>query len=174
MTTMTEPTLFNGRGWRAGWLALVLVLVGLSSCQTDEDAKPGPRVFRGADETVRGAGTMEVKNAVVDVMTENGFRMASPFGSMMTFEKEGTRNDELMYGAYGSRPMRQRVTITVAAGEKPDTVELFASGKVVREYGHMTGEESGWLLAGGALRYGKYLDMIRDRVHRQVRERQTF
>jgi hypothetical protein len=174
MTAMTESIVFNGRGRCAALIALMVVLAGLSSCQTDEDAKPGPRIFRGADETVRGAGTMEVKNAVVDVMTENGFRMASPFGSMMTFEKEGTRNDELMYGSYGSRPMRQRVTITVTPGEKPDTVELFASGNVVREYGHMTGEESGWLPAGGALRYGKYLDMIRDRVHRQVRERQTF
>ncbi|MFN0127121.1 MAG: hypothetical protein ACKV19_10610 [Verrucomicrobiales bacterium] len=150
--------------------AWTLALVSLCSCQTNEDGTRSSRIFHGADVTISGATTMEVRHAVVDVMTENEFRMASPFGNIMSFEKEGTRNDEWMYGSYGSRPMRQRVTISISLGEKPETIELVASGQVLREYGNMSGEEKGRLFANGALRYGKYLDMIKERVERQVRE----
>lgn len=168
---MIDFALFSRRSLLAVGPALAVALAGLCSCQSDGDPNSVTGFFHGADVTVRGAGVMEVRQAVVDVMTENEFRLASPFGNIMTFERDGTRHDEWMYGSYGSRPMRQRVTVTVAMGDDPETIELLASGKVVREYSNMSGEESGYLFAGGAARYGKYLDMIRDRVHRQVRER---
>jgi hypothetical protein len=87
------------------------------------------------------------------------------------FEKAGTRNDEWMYGSYGSRPMRQRVTVTLTVGDDPDTIELVASGQVVREYGSMSGEQLGNLFAGGATRYSRYLDIVKERLEQQVRDR---
>lgn len=158
-----RPLLSAGCAW-------TLALLSLCSCQTNEDGTKSSRIFRGADVTIRGATMMEVRHAVVDVMTENDFRMASPFGNIMSFEKEGTRHDEWMYGSYGSRPMRQRVTISITLGDKPETIELVASGQVVREYGNMSGEEKGRLFANGALRFGKYLDMVKERVERQMRQ----
>jgi hypothetical protein len=158
------------RGRRAAGLVLAALVAMVSSCQIDSEPRASRSPFRGADVTIRGAGATEVKSAVVDVMTEQGFRLASPFGSVMTFERDGTRHDEWMYGAYGSRPTRQRVTITTTYGEKPDTIDLVATGIVVREFSAMSGEETGHLFARGALRYGKYLDMIRDRVHSERRE----
>lgn len=170
MPAMTDRSLIFRRALLASGRLLAMVLaVPLCSCQTDGEGTPTPKIFRGADVTIRGAGVMEVRQAVADVMTENEFRLASPFGNVMTFEKEGTRNDEWMYGSYGSRPMRQRVTVTITMGEDPEAIELVASGQVVREYGNMSGEETGYLFAGGALRYGKYLDMIKKRVEGQVR-----
>lgn len=169
-------SLFNGRGLReaAGPLLAFLLSFFVCSCQTDGDGNPTPQIFRGADVTIRGAGAMEVRQAVVDVMMENEFRLASPVGNVMTFEKEGTRHDEWMYGSYGSRPMRQRVVITITMGDDPETIEVVASGKVVREYGNMSGEETGYLFAGGALRYSKYLDMVKKRVESLVRASSSF
>jgi len=147
---------------------LVAASAGLSSCQHGGGGASAPHMLRGASVTIRRAGAMEVRSATVDVMTENGFRLASPYGDVMVFEKEGTRNDELMYGSYGSRPMRQRVTISLEMGEEVETVRLLAEGKVVREYGNMSGEETGWLLAGGRHRYGKHLKQIKARVEREL------
>ncbi len=151
--------------------AAAVLAVGLAalaaSCQSGGDANLTPSYFRGASETIRGAGVMDVRHAIVDVMTEDGFRLASPFGDVMSFESDGTRHDEWMYGAYGSRPMRQRVTITIEVGDNPETLKLFAAGMVVREYGNLEGEESGYLFAGGRHRYGKYLRMIEARVKRE-------
>lgn len=149
-------------------LALALWL-GVSGCQTTGEGEPRKKVFNGADLTIKGAGVLEVRQAVVDVMMENEFRLTSPMGNVMTFEKAGTRNDEWMYGSYGSRPMRQRCTITLSMGDDPESIDLVAAGEVVREYGNMTGEETGWLFAGGALRYGKYLDQIKERVRSQIK-----
>lgn len=172
---MIDYRLLFRRLQRVAGPVLAAVLAGsLCSCQTDGEGNPTSQMFHGADVTIRGAGVMEVRQAVADVMTENEFRLASPFGNFMTFEKEGTRNDEWMYGSYGSRPMRQRVTITITMGEDPETIEVVASGKVVREYGNMSGEETGYLFAGGALRYGKYLDMIKERVESRVRQSAEF
>lgn len=170
MPPMTEHSLFSPRRWLAVAPALAVALVGFCSCQSDGDPNASPQLFRGADVNVRGAGAIEIRQAVVDVMTEQEFRLASPFGNSMTFEKDGTRNDELMYGSYGSRPMRQRVTVTLEIGDDPEVIRLVASGLVVREYSNMSGEETGYLFAGGALRYGKYLDMIKHRVERPSRE----
>jgi hypothetical protein len=175
LTLMTDFSLFLPGLRRAAGPVLAGVLAVVSvACQTDGDGNPTAQVFRGADVTIRGAGAMEVRQAVADVMTENEFRLASPIGNVMTFEKDGTRHDEWMYGSYGSRPMRQRVIITITMGDDPETIEVVASGKVVREYGNMSGEETGYLFAGGAMRYSKYLDMVKKRVESQVRAAPTF
>gem|GEM_PF-2296987 len=174
MHPMTDHPLLSRRTLLAVVPALTLALTGLCSCQYGGEAGSSSQLFRGADIDIRGAGSMEVKQAVVDVMTEQEFRLASPFGNAMTFEKAGTRNDEWMYGSYGSRPMRQRVTVTLEMGEDPELIRLIASGVVVREYSNMTGESTGYLFAGGALRYGKYLDLIKARVERSLREPSSF
>ncbi len=165
MPAMTGSSLLSGWASRlAAVSAGVGLLLGVAGCHSTGEGEPRRRPFHGADVKIKGAGVLEVRQAVVDVMTENQFRLTTPIGNVMTFEKEGTRNDEWMYGSYGSRPMRQRCTITLTIGDDPETIELVASGEVVREYSNMTGEEIGWLPAGGALRYGKYLDMIKKHV----------
>jgi hypothetical protein len=174
MLPMNVQSMIPRRALLVACPALAVALAGLCSCESDGDSQPTPHYFRGATETVHGAGIMEVRSATADVMTENEFRLASPFGNVMTFEKDGTRHDELMYGSYGSRPMRQRVTITISVGDDPEAITLHAEGQVVRESGNMSGEETGYLFAGGKLRYGKYLDLIRNRVKEQMRERASF
>jgi hypothetical protein len=168
---MTESLMFLRRFLLVAGSALAVVLGGLSSCQTEEDPSRSRRFMRGADVDIRGAGAMEIRQAVVDVMTENDFRLASPFGNSMSFEKAGTRNDEWMYGSYGSRPMRQRVTVTLEIGDDPEIIRLVATGVVVREYSNMSGEEIGGLFAGGAMRYSRYLDQVKDRVESSIRQR---
>lgn len=167
---------------RSALLAAVSLLAAgsLSSCASmvvgaiSGGAPPTPKFMRGASVTIQGAGPMEVRAATVDIMTENDFRLASPINDMMVFEKAGTRHDELMYGAYGSRPMRQRVTITLEMGDDPESISLLAEGKVVREYSNMSGEETGYLLAGGRHRYGKYLKLIKKRAERTASEKEVF
>jgi hypothetical protein len=168
---MTDHPLLSKHFLLVAVSALAVAVGGLSSCQSDEDPYRSHGFFRGADVNIRGAGALEIRQTVVDVMTENDFRLASPFGNSMTFEKEGTRNDEWMYGSYGSRPMRQRVTVTLEIGDDPEIIRLVASGVVVREYSNMSGEETGGLFAGGAMRYSRYLDQIKARVEHSVRER---
>ncbi len=46
-----------------------------------------------------------------------------------------------------------------------------ATGVVGREYRSMGGEEIGGLFAGGAMRYSRYLDQVKDRVESSIRHR---
>lgn len=88
-------------GLPVGFRLLAAVMAG---CQTDWDEVKLSDLMRATSETVRGAGLMDVRNAVVDVMADDGFRLVSPFGNVMKFEKEGSRRDGIKYGSYGSEP----------------------------------------------------------------------
>jgi hypothetical protein len=153
-------------GMRRPWFAAVLLLIAaaVGSCASPRARKPG--YFSGASIKVRGAGVLEVQDALVETFQDHGFRLASGLGQLMTFEKEGTRNDRWMYSTR-DEPQTQRLVVTLELGDDPETIRVHCSGKLVRELAHGVGEDTGYLLAGGRWRYDQLLREAKRRAERE-------
>lgn len=127
---------------------------------------PSKNYFKGASVVVRGVPSMELEDAIWEVFKDAGFRLASGMGDVMVFEKEGTRHDEWMYGGFEGKVTTQRVTVTQEIGDRPDTIRLLCEGKIIRNLSRLGDDETGYLYAGGRMRYQKYLNKVKKRAER--------
>ena len=142
------------------FLSLIVVLEATGCASTNGT----PSRLKGARVAVRSSSESEVRSAVVDVFADNGFKLASGYGSHMTFEKKGSRNDEWMYGSLSQDVTMQRAEVSIELGTTEGTFEVQCQGTIIRNFGGMMGEEKGYLLANGRLRFQKFLVAVKKRV----------
>jgi hypothetical protein len=98
---------------RFSLLLLALCLLFLPACTIFEPGGPSAAI------TVRARNSFQVADVVERVFVDRGYQPILRESDGITFEREGTKTDRLLYGDWDDRRVTRRVKVTVAsAGER--------------------------------------------------------
>ena len=94
--TDADNSRMRAAGWRLAWLCAAASLLPLMACQSTSGSSP--HVL--ATVNIPGNTPGQVRAAAIEVFKQQGYQLAGTTAKQTTFEKPGSRWDNLAYGSW--------------------------------------------------------------------------
>ncbi len=136
-------------------IALVALLSVLVGCKTTDVAKDGSL----ASIFINGHSAKEIRETTIEVFKWNGFNQLAG----LTFEKQGTKEDTLLFGGLSSGPAWIKIGVHVTPISE-DSYILGCDAYAVQDHGDALMETETRLKFAKAGECKKILDQIKQRL----------
>ena len=137
------------------WVALGL-LTGCASLSSSKSASHAAITLTGYDVT-------DVALTTRDVFVAHGYRLAAAQPDRITFERPGTRSEQIKYGSFGSPDVVIRVKVDIQE-MGPESCFLRCDVFSVRDAGSSVLEDETRLMLVSAKPYQEMLDEVKTRL----------
>lgn len=131
-------------------LALCGSVLGLASCTIFEPGGPSAAI------TVRARSSFQVSDVIERVFIDEGYQPIQRSQDGITFERNASKTDRVLYGDWLQDDIAQRVRVTIAA-RGDETYRLRCLPSVVRDAHDVSFEDSHRRLEVFSFRYSRLL-----------------